>query len=121
MGYEDYLAQEFSQRLHPNFTNKLVYYGLGELRENKQDSCWGNVSRRWRWSRCGRSKMVGLQSLDHLVLAIFCSFHPYQARAFKLLKNFDFFRSFLMNECSVDNVELKPVELETSKQFTLQT
>ena len=49
---------------------------------------------------------------------------PYQARAFKLLKNFDFFRSFLMNECSVDNVELfrfeiKPVEL-TSKQFTVQ-
>ena len=31
---------------------------------------------------------------------------PYQARAFKLLKNFDFFRSFLMNECSVDNVEM---------------
>ena len=46
---------------------------------------------------------------------------PYQARAFKLLKNFDFFRSFLMNECSVDNVELKPVELETSKQFSVQT
>ena len=51
---------------------------------------------------------------------------PYQARAFKLLKNFDFFRSFLMNEGSVDNVEMfrfeiKPVELKTSKQFTVQT
>ena len=48
---------------------------------------------------------------------------PYQASAFRLLKKVDFFRSFFMNECKVDNVDLllfimKPVEL-ISKLFTV--
>ena len=92
-------------------TNKLVYYGLGELRENKQDSYYGTVSRRWRWSRCGRSKMVGLQSLDHHVLAIFCSFHTKQehsncSRTLTSLDPFSWVSAvWIMWKCSAQNLK----------------
>ena len=47
----------------------------------------------------------------------------YQASEFRLFKKVDFFRSFLMNECKVDNVDLllfimKPVK-PILKQFTV--
>ena len=42
---------------------------------------------------------------------------PYQASALRLLKNFDFFKSFLMNECSVDSVELFRFEKTTKRAF----
>ena len=68
------------------------------------------MSWRWRWTICGKSEMVDLQSLGRHVWAKSCNF--------RLLRNF-------INECSVVNVELfrfemKPVEL-TSKQFTVQS
>ena len=48
------------------------------------------------------------------------------SKSIQIAQELRLLRSFLMNECSVDNVEMfrfeiKPVELKTSKQFTVQT
>ena len=77
---------------------------------------------RERLDHNGESGMVGPRILVLLWLAKFFNFQ-YQAGEFRLFKKVDFFRSFLMNKCKVDNVDLllfimKPVEL-ISKLFTV--
>ena len=69
----------------------------------------------------GESGLVSPRNLAHFWSAKFCNFDTRVMHSGN--SRFDFFRSFLMNECKVDNVDLllfvmKPVEL-TSKQFTL--
>ena len=96
-GLLDNGLRRFQPRLYPAFLYNI----------------WGEVR-----SQVG---MVGPRNLVLLWSAKFCS--SYQASAFRLLKKVDFFRSFFMNECKVDNVDLllfimKPVEL-ISKLFTV--